>query len=212
MVLGLTLAFLLMAACILWFVIGAKGFVPIKIAAIIIGCGFSIAVFNSLHSYKGWPSVEDTPNKFMIKWVVVNEPDKSKGEEGDIFIWTARPPADLLKDGDIEDPNFLYYTGASHEPRAYRLPYSKELHKTMQKAQEALKKGQPVMVDKTSAGQKGQEGNGKKGDGKEGQGKAGPKGKDGNKGEALGSWNFSKKQRWEVHKLPPPKLPRKVFQ
>jgi|19_taG_2_1085344.scaffolds.fasta_scaffold00255_17 hypothetical protein len=208
MILGIALSFLLLAAGILWFVIGSKGWVILKAFMIVIVCASAITVFNTLQSFKGWPALDNTPQKFMIKWVDVHEP---KGTyEGDIFVWISKPPKYVLKEPLKEKNNFLYYKGEDHEPRAYRIPYSKEMHKMMQKAKAALKKGQPVMVDKGS--KKGKSGGKGDKDGKDGKDRPGLKGKGEAKGEMLGSWNFSGDQKWEFHVLPPPKLPRKVFE
>lgn len=212
MILGIALSFLLVAAAVLWFVIGSKGFVILKLAMIAACCSSSILLYNTLNSYKGWPSSEETPKKFMIKWVDIHEP--SGQYKGDIFLWISKPPKHLLKGQPLPDEGsdkFLYYQGSEHEPRAYRIPYSKSMHNMMQKAQQALKKGKPVMIDKS--GKSGESGKGKEGKGgKDGKGGKGIEGKEGKMGEISGSWNFSQKQKWEFHVLPPPKLPEKVFE
>lgn len=217
MILGISIAFLLLSAVVLWFVIGAKGKVLTKVIAIILTCGFSISVYNGLESFRGWPTYDDVPDKFSIKWVIINEP-KSKTEEGNIFLWIDKVPEYAKKQiGEFEnkeklDPKkLLYYNGVDGHPRAYRLPYSKEMHKMMQRVKAALKQGFPVVVQKKGNKSGSAAASGGK-NGKDGKnGKGGKDGKNGKQGaeNGLGSFNFSEIESWEFHKLPPPVLPKK---
>ena len=60
----------------------------------------------------GWPTDAELPKRFNLVAIYVVEPDKSSGNEGEIFLWAT----------DLRD-------GPSHaEPRSYRVPFSGELH------------------------------------------------------------------------------------
>ncbi len=77
----LTIAFILLSAIILWFVIGSKGQWHLKAVCIALTLYFSLSLSKSLHDVAGWPSGERLPDKFEIHWGLVEEPDKSTGKK-----------------------------------------------------------------------------------------------------------------------------------
>ena len=51
----------------------------IKTACISVFCAFTIIFWTTIHTFLGWPAnEEDMPNKIMIHWVIVKEPNKIK--------------------------------------------------------------------------------------------------------------------------------------
>jgi hypothetical protein len=72
-----------------------------------------------VHEMWGWPSADALPERFVLLAAVIDEPTKKS--DGGLYVWV-----NGLKDGK---PDSL--------PRAYRLPYSKDLHALLN---EGLKK------------------------------------------------------------------------
>lgn len=79
----------------------------------------------------GWPSGAKVPAHAQLVWADVDEPDAAVGDSGHIYLWL-----------DV---------GSSTVPRAYALPYSRALHKQVQKAMNAVKRGQPIGVGRAAS-------------------------------------------------------------
>jgi|LUMV01.1.fsa_nt_gb hypothetical protein len=189
---SIALAFLVISSLILWFVIGSKGMWGIKAVTISAALYFCLSIGMSLENLAGWPSIQGLPEEFRVYWIVVQEPDKKSGDKGAIFVW--------VKDTDPkeqEDEGWLvsFYSNNRSEPRAYQLPYSRELHEDAEEAIKTIRAGGKVGGKK--GGEEGE------GDG-EGEG-GGKKGQDGNKGGG----SLSDFSGIIFHELPPSKLPEK---
>jgi len=139
--------FILLGGLILWFVIGTKGYWPLKMVLITMTLCFSLLLSRTMEDVRGWPTDDELPNKFRVHWLVIKEPNKADhNEKGGIYLWVT----DLAGDGK--------------QPRAYRSEYSREKHEDAQKALKMIMEGKSVM------GRRGGKGDGKgKGKG-EGQG------------------------------------------
>jgi hypothetical protein len=75
----------------------------------------------------GWPSETRVPEHFQLHWATVVEPDKLNGLPGTIFLWLER----------LDENNMLAGT-----PRAFRVPYSRELADRIGRAKERIEHGQ----------------------------------------------------------------------
>jgi hypothetical protein len=128
------------------------------------------------------------PNKILVHWVIIKEPNKLKGFAGQIYILLES--AEEIKANKVS--KFFGYTSDRIEPRLFKLEYSRELHEQMQKLKSKMKNGQPVMGKLTKM----------EGD---------KKGKKGDKGKADkdGDGSESQKQRWEFHELLPSDIHKK---
>ena len=145
--------FVLLAILVLWFIIGTKGKWAIKAVLIIVVPTLCVWAWLSLDALMGWP-VDDIPKgSYNIIWGDVQEPNKSRGIEGSIWVWLKN--ADEDADFDLFDQEEKH--NARREPRAYRLPYTREMHKQMNGIKEALKNGMRVRAK--VEGQKGKKGN-----------------------------------------------------
>jgi|TARA_R110000824_G_scaffold100186_1_gene238247 hypothetical protein len=155
-------------------------------------CLFTVVFWSSIHTYLGWPALEkEMPNKSLIHWVIIKEPNKIIKSEGDIYI--------MLESVDVKGGNsltkFFGYKKDKVEPRVYGLPYSRKLHEQLEKeVMGKLKKGQPVFGRLTK--------------GKEGPSSKGEKGKSDKKGEG----SESQEQGWEFHELSPSEIHQKPTQ
>jgi hypothetical protein len=173
---SISLAFLVLASVCLWFIIGAKGKTVSKMIMISIATLFSVCVYNSLESYKGWASQDALPEDFFVKWVLVEEPYGK--DEGSIYFW-------IKERGEKDKTPPFFYEEDFGTPRAHSVPYSEQVHKMAQEMQKRLMQGEAV-AGKNKGGKKGK---GISLDGKE-------------SGEKLGSFNFSKELDIEFYTLP----------
>jgi len=171
--------FILLGGLILWFVIGTKGYWPLKMILITMTVCFSLLLSQTMENVRGWPTDDELPYEFNVHWVVIKEPSKADhNNKGGMYLWVT----DLSGDG--------------RQPRAYRSEYSREKHED---AQEAL---EMIMGGKKVGGRRGEG----EGDG-EGDGEGGQKGQ--GEGNGTGGGSLSNSPEIIFHELPPPKLPEK---
>ena len=144
----------------------------IKTACISVFCIFTIIFWTSIHTFLGWPALEsDVPEKVLIHWGIIKEPNKYTKYDGRIFV--------LLESVGEPKSNFLArffgYRKERVEPRLHGLKYNRELHEKLEKGvMPKLKRGQPVIGRLTKENKQGivREGDGtstKKGGGSESQ-------------------------------------------
>jgi hypothetical protein len=153
-----------------------------KTACITAFCLFTVVFWTSIHTFLGWPALEDDmPDKVLIHWVVIKEPNKSINYNGRIFI--------LLESVNEEESStlarFFGYRKEKIEPRLYGLKYSRGLHEQLEGIKGKLKSGQPVAGKLKKQSEQGK----------------GNKGK--SKSEKKGGGSESQEQDWEFHELLP---------
>ena len=153
-----------------------------KTACITAFCAFTIVFWSAIHTFLGWPALEDDmPEKLMIHWVIIKEPNKATAYDGRIFILAES----VLTEESNALARFFGYKKDRIEPRLYGLKYSRGLHEQLEKGVKSkLKNGQPVL-GKLSKGEDGK--------GNEGKGKSNKK----------GGGSESQEQDWEFHELLP---------
>ena len=161
----------------------------LKTACITTFCLFTIIFWTSIHTFLGWPAdEEDMPNKILIHWVIVKEPNKFEEFDGGIFILLET--MEELKANRVA--RFFGYGKNKMEPRLFGLKYSRQLHEQLEKVKGRLKQGQPVAGKLTKEGENGK--------GKKGQGKQGDK---------KGGGSESQEQDWQFHELRPSDIHQK---
>ena len=161
-----------------------------KTACISVFCLFTVIFWTSIHTFLGWPALEeDMPEKLLIHWVVIKEPNEHTKSKGRIYVMletAGEPRAHFLA-------KFFGYRKAKIEPRLHGLKYSRALHEQLEKGvMPKLKSGQPVF------------GKLKKGKDKVGVGKNGDA-----KSKGKGDGSESQEQDWEFHELLPSEIHRK---
>ena len=203
---GIALGFILIAALILWFIIGSKGNWGVKAALIILSLYFCLTVGFSVSDFMGWPTDEDLPEKFLVHWIVVDEPDSKSGDEGNIYVWLKDSSENKISKESWNDYLLSFYDGDS-EPRSYKMPYSRDLHEQAQEALNMIMDGQSVGGTNSGLGQGEGEGEGD-GEGGEGEGEGQGMG-EGTEEGGEGEGSLTRNGGISFHKLPPAKLPRK---
>jgi len=118
------ISFVLLVGLLLWLLAAVRGRWPLKLALICAVPAFGFAILSTTNSLQGWPTGDSPPKSATFVWGVVDEPDPQTGSSGSVYLWLA--------------------TGT--KPRAYRLPYSRELHKQIVQATALTKGGQRVAV------------------------------------------------------------------
>ncbi len=120
---GLITAYVLVAVLLLGVNLYSSWSWPVKAGLIIIVSAFYVISYFSFPPLLGWPTKSALPENFRLVAVYVNEPDKVSGEEGEIYIWATE------------------ITTSTSKPRAYRLPFSPELHTKVVTASKKLAEG-----------------------------------------------------------------------
>jgi hypothetical protein len=192
------LVFFSLFILVLWFIIGAKGHWALKALVIAMTLHCCISIGLSLEGFAGWPSAEVLPDKFIVHWIVVEEPDKRTRAGGAIYVWATAPSSEKEASDTSAWRRFFLKLSPSNkgQPRAYGLPYSKGRHEESEGVLTQIKAG------KTVIGERG-ENEGEEGDGEDGDGNGGPEGR----GEG---GSFSLSDGITFHNLPPTKLPKKI--
>jgi len=109
----------------LWFGghLGRKG----KLAASILLPMLYFVHWSGLQQTQGWPAEQGLPTRFELISADVQEPDPIRKLVGNIHLWV-RPEGSENK-----------------KPRAYSLPYSRELHKLLFETKQRVAQGQTQM-------------------------------------------------------------------
>ncbi len=102
---------------------------PIKASAIALSVAVLVLGFRSVEAMLGWPTEATPPPRFQLHAAIIDEPDRLTSSQGAIYLWLS--PRD--DDGRPSGP-----------PRAFALPYSRELHEQAVRAQARLQDGAAV--------------------------------------------------------------------
>ena len=140
--LALPLAFLALSSCVLWILSKSSGAVWIKSTLVITTIFLGVSTWSTLGSLEGWPA-SNPPNKsFELHSALIVEPNNIIGEVGRIYLWITpqRNP-----DRSVSWVS-RFKSSPDDEPRAYRIPYDKTIHKQIEEARKLMKKGQRVMM------------------------------------------------------------------
>src|ERR1700757_5252861 len=98
----------------------------IKASAIAVTTLFFGISYGSIAGLIGWPSDARLPVHFQLDWATVVEPDKLNGSPGTIYLWLETLDEDNVPAGT---------------PRAFRVPYTRELADRIGRAKERIEKG-----------------------------------------------------------------------
>jgi hypothetical protein len=123
---GVVASYLVIAVLLLSLNLASRWHWGIKAAAIAITTIFFGLSYFSIAGLIGWPSEASMPAHFQLHWATVVEPDKLNGLPGSIFLWVEALDQDNLPAGT---------------PRAFRVPYSRELADRIGHAKERIEQG-----------------------------------------------------------------------
>ena len=123
---GIVASYVVVAVLLLSLNLASPWHWGLKAAAIVITTGFFGVSYLSTTGLIGWPSEARVPEHFQLHWATVVEPDKLNGLPGSIYLWIEA----------VDENNMLAGT-----PRAFRVPYSRELADRIGHAKERIEQG-----------------------------------------------------------------------
>jgi len=123
---GVIASYLVIAVLLLSLNLASRGHCTVKPAASAATTGFFAVSYVSIGGLIGWPSEARMPGHFQLHWATVVEPDKLNGLPGSIYLWV-----EALDEANIP----------SGTPRAFRVPYSRELADRIGRAKERIEQG-----------------------------------------------------------------------
>lgn len=115
----------------------------IRAGAIVVTGAFFFVTFDSVRNLLGWPTAEALPDRFEILHARIQEPDEVMRVEGAIYVWAMTLPGEGPIDArDIHAPGALdTRVRPDQAPRAYRLPYTRFAHETVNEALVKMQQG-----------------------------------------------------------------------
>jgi len=158
---GLAAAYILIVSLLLWLFINSKANLILKILVVPMAMWYGIALYYTPSNLMGWPtpidSAADLPPDAFVTAVQIKEPNKLTGDKGNIFITVIKAASDGGLNVKLSlNPKDAFTYNGNGEPRTFKLPYSKQLHKKIlaaQKAQNAAK-GSKIKTNKKTKGKK----------------------------------------------------------
>ncbi len=90
----------------------------IKLGLVVFAAGFYWVSYQGWKQSQGWPAQAALPDKFLLHASVIEEPNQEKGTAGRVFIWASN----------------LKGSKPDGEPRAYEIPYDREVHTALEDA------------------------------------------------------------------------------
>lgn len=134
---------------LLWLLIGARGRWFVKMLVTVLVLGFNTVVLYNSSDGSGWPTRNDIPNGASFLACAVNEPTPT--DKGTIDFWVTLPK---------QQKSMFGYSSGPGTPKAFQVPYTRQLHIMCLEAQQARKLGHPVGITKNKGRkQQGQPGN-----------------------------------------------------
>ena len=94
-----------------------------KLGLVLLVTGLYFTADQALENVWGWPSRDALPERFVMLAAVIEEPTKTS--DGALYVWVTA--IDKGKPG--------------REPRAYRLPYTKDLHALLNEGMKKVRQG-----------------------------------------------------------------------
>ena len=137
-ILTLTAAYALVASLLAYLLLLSRLHWVFKSLATLSVVALIPLTFFGVGELRGLPSDGDIPDSFRMLWAQVIEPDRLRGEKGDVFLWVQAVDPDNYPMG---------------QPRAYQLPYSDDLRIKVQEAMSKISQGEEIqgMVDAEKA-------------------------------------------------------------
>jgi hypothetical protein len=123
---GVSLSYVAVTVLLLSLNLASRWHWGIKAVAIAITTAFFAISYASIAGLIGWPSEARVPEHFQLDWATVVEPDKLNGAPGSIYLWV-----------EVLDAN----NAPAGMPRAFRVPYSRELADRIGHAKERIEQG-----------------------------------------------------------------------
>ena len=151
---GLSIAFVIISAIVLWFSIRTPGQVIIKAILIPTTIWYGLALYYTVPNLVGWPVSGSIPEDSQVLAIRINEPNPLYNDPGAIYFWVQiKPDSKSAKPklAGLLNPKSISSDNRQNQPRAYKLPYSRKMHKAILEAQRKAR-GMPGAQIKTKKG------------------------------------------------------------
>jgi hypothetical protein len=135
---GLSIAFVIISAIVLWFSIRTPGQIIIKAMLIPATVWYGLVLYYSVPNLMGWPISQSIPDNSQILAIRIVEPDPKHNDPGAIYFWVNIKPSSKSPQQTLKaqlNPKSIFSYKSKTRPRAYQLPYSRKLHKAIVDAQ-----------------------------------------------------------------------------
>ena len=162
---GITILYALIMGLLCWLIIGVRGKWAIKSFMIAMSIWFAVTLGYSFNNFMGWPTGEEfKTNTSQLIWFQIKEPSKTHNTPGAIYVWVREMPVTEeekpLTVKELMNPMYWFtYPDTDTAPRAYRLPYTKEMHKQLRAAAEGRGEGKIAFIKKGKKGEGDKKGN-----------------------------------------------------
>ena len=123
---GVVASYVVIAVLLLSLNLASRWHWGVKAAAITVTSAFFGVSYASITGFIGWPSEARVPERFQLDWGTVVEPDKLNGAPGSIYLWV-----EALDENNVP----------AGTPRAFRVPYSRDLADRIGHAKERIEQG-----------------------------------------------------------------------
>jgi len=123
---GVGLSYVVVTVLLLSLNLASRWHWGVKATAIAVTTVFFGVSYASIAGLIGWPSEGRVPEHFQLDWATVIEPDKLNGSPGSIYLWLE----------GLDENNVPAGT-----PRAFRVPYSRDLADRIGHAKERIEQG-----------------------------------------------------------------------
>ena len=151
---GLAIAFVIISAIVLWFSIRTPGQIIIKAMLIPATVWYGLVLYYSVPNLMGWPISQSIPDNSQVLAIRIKEPDPKQNDPGAIYFWVNIKPDSKSPEQTVKallNPKSVFSYNSRTQPRAYQLPYSREMHKAIVEAQRKAQ-GVPGAQLKTKKG------------------------------------------------------------
>ena len=151
---GLAIAFVIISAIVLWFSIRTPGQIIIKAMLIPATVWYGLVLYYSVPNLMGWPISQSIPDNSQVLAIRIKEPDPKQNDSGAIYFWVNIKPDSKSPEQTVKallNPKSVFSYDSKTQPRAYQLPYSREMHKAIVEAQRKAQ-GVPGAQLKTKKG------------------------------------------------------------
>ena len=89
---GLSIAFVIISAIVLWFSIRTPGQIIIKAILIPVTIWYGLALYYSVPNLMGWPVSQSIPENSQVLAIRIKEPDPNLNDPGAIYFWVNIEP------------------------------------------------------------------------------------------------------------------------
>ena len=135
---GLSIAFVIISAIVLWFSIRTPGQIIIKAMLIPATVWYGLVLYYSVPNLMGWPISQSIPDNSQVLAIRIKEPDPKHNDPGAIYFWVNIKPGSKSPEQTLKaqlNPKSVFSYNSKTQPRAYQLPYSRKMHKAIVEAQ-----------------------------------------------------------------------------